>query len=457
MGTLHRTIKRHLLWVMMLSAAMAGLGLGLQQGEGPLHAASNCSTSGPASGAYTVTLCITAPTDGATLTGAVPVMNTLSFTLAPTGTLPGVQQLVTSLNNQYLLTDFSTAPFDFSLPTNQFADGAYALNAQALMNDGFTTTPAQVNVTFHNGNSQTPPVTNSFSPTSGTTPAAGQPFVVAAVGDGAGGETNETNVVNLVNSWNPNLFLYLGDVYNQGSRAEFYNWYGPDNFFGHLRPITDPTVGNHEYLTSQADGYFYYWNGVPNYYSFNAGGWHFISLNSNGTYVPTVSGSPQYQWLQKDLTAHSNLCTIAFYHHPFFNVGPELPGTQMTAIWSLLAQGGTSLVLNGHDHDYQRWVPLDGSGSPSQSGVTEFVVGSGGHTIQQFITTDSRLAVGYDKTSPTTVYGALQLQLFWNKAVYKYINTSGTVLDSGTVNCSRGVAPPPPTPNFKIYLPLITR
>jgi len=47
----------------------------------------------------------------------------------------------------------------------------------------------------------------------------------------------------------------------------------------------------------------------------------------------------------------------------------------MASIWALLAQYNVPIVLNGHDHDYQRWVPLDGNGQPKPNGITEFVAG----------------------------------------------------------------------------------
>ena len=68
----------------------------------------------------------------------------------------------------------------------------------------------------------------------------------------------------------------------------------------------------------------------------------------------------------------------------------------MASIWSLLAQYGVSIVLNGHDHDYQRWVPLDGNGNPSPTGITEFVAGGGGHRLQTIINSDSRVAYSND-------------------------------------------------------------
>ena len=91
-------------------------------------------------------------------------------------------------------------------------------------------------------------------------------------------------------------------------------------------------------------------------------------------------------------------------------------------------------MLNGHDHTYQRWVPLNGSGQPTANGITEFVAGASGHGLQTIGTSDNRVAYSID-TNPTA-YGALKLILNSNGATYQYINTSGTILDSGTVPCT---------------------
>ncbi len=129
-----------------------------------------------------------------------------------------------SINNGILLTDFQS-PYSFSLPTQKWQDGSYSISAVAYMRDGYTTAnPASINLTFNNGNSQPPINQGTFTPSTGTTPANGSPFIVAAVGDGADGATANTNVTNLIASINPNLFLYLGDVYEDGTPAEFYNW-----------------------------------------------------------------------------------------------------------------------------------------------------------------------------------------------------------------------------------------
>ncbi|HEY9152202.1 MAG TPA: DNRLRE domain-containing protein [Anaerolineales bacterium] len=389
-----------------------------------------CATSADTSGTNPYTICFSDPSNNSTLTGDVSITATINLP----STVSRVQQMVFYLDGSYLLTDFQT-PYTFILPTSKWVDGNHALSVEARLRNGFTTQRANLSVNFKNGITVPPVNNNQFQPSTGTKPINGAPFIVAAAGDGAGGENNAKKVVNLITSLSPNLFLYLGDVYEQGSAAEFYNWYGQATNFGQLRSITNPTVGNHEYLTNGASGYFDYWNNIPPYYSYDAGGWHFISLDANSTFVPTDPQSAQYQWLQQDLAAHSQACTIVYYHQPLFNIGAEGSDSAMTDIWKLMAQYGVSIVLNGHDHDYQRWVPLDGNGQPSPNGITEFVAGGGGHGIQTFKSTDSRVAFSID-TDPIA-FGVLLLQLNQNSVNFSYRSINGSVLDSGSIPCGK--------------------
>ena len=394
-------------------------------------AAVGCVTSSPSSGAYSITICLTGPANGSSLTGTVTVTTSVSIT----GKTSGVQHMIFNLDSSYLLTAYKS-PYTFILPTEKWKDGSHTLYAKATMPGGFTTGKAHIALSFSNGNASTPVNTGHFTPSTGRAPASGQPFVVAAAGDGASGESNATNVSNLLSLLNPNLFLYLGDVYESGSKAEFYNYYGTSTSnFGRLQAITDPTIGNHEYINGVGGaGYFDYWNNIPNYYSFNAGGWHFISLNSNSSKVGGFkTTSPEYKWLQQDLSANTRPCTIVFYHHPFFNIGPEGSTKSLSTIWSLMAKYKVSIVLNGHDHDYQRWVPLNGSGSPSATGITEFVAGGGGHGLQTIAKTDSRVA--YSNYQNPTAFGVLLLSLGSSGATFSYHSTNGSVLDSGSISC----------------------
>jgi Phosphoesterase family/Calcineurin-like phosphoesterase/Bacterial Ig domain len=392
--------------------------------------AANCVSSTSTSGTYKVNLCFAGPATGSSLSGDVSISPAFKITGSPRSS---VQDLVFYLNGVYLFTSY-TSPYTFTLPTAKWQDGNYTLSMEAVFRDKFVSKQASIPVVFNNGVATLPVNPNHFTPSTGRPATSGAPFLVAAGGDGGSGEPTSGAVVNLIASLNPNLFLYLGDVYENGSQAEFYNWYGTSStFFGQFRSITDPTVGNHEYLTPNASGYFDYWDNIPSYYSFNAGGWHFISLNANAPRIPVGPGSAQYQWLQQDLAANAQTCTIVYYHEPLFNIGPEGTVTQLMPMWSLMAQYGVSIVLNGHDHDYQRWVPLDGSGQPSPTGITEFVAGTAGHGIQKFIKTDSRVA--YSNDTEPAAFGVLLLQLGQTGATFAFQSITGSILDSGSIPC----------------------
>jgi hypothetical protein len=419
--------------LMLLSSASAA-----SEQRAPVSAGV-CQTSIGPNSSYQVTLCLTQPANGATLTG----VKTVTATVAVSGANPGVQRAIFYLDNQYLLIDY-TAAYTFLLPTNRFVDGAHALQVEVLMRDGFTSTRTGLNLIFNNGVTVPPTNTRTFTPSLGSAPPVGDPLVLATVGDGAGGETNETQVVNQIDAWDPNLLLYLGDVYEKGSTAEFYNWYGlaaSSSVYGRFRPITDPTIGNHEYENGVAPGYFDYWDNAPNYYSFTTAGWHFISLNSTSQFNQTATNSPQYLWLAQDLNTNTALCTIVFFHHPVYNLGPQGDTTRMNDIWALLAQHGVDIALTAHDHNYQRWYPLNGQGVRDSLGVTEFVVGTGGHGLQHFVRSDTRAAKSLD-----TVYGALRLKLYPNHADFKFKDVAGTTLDSGTIPCVSAGPLPTPTP-----------
>ncbi|TAL07899.1 MAG: hypothetical protein EPO00_08255, partial [Chloroflexota bacterium] len=407
----------------------------------PVLAASNCTTTLAPTATYSVISCLTAPTSGAVISGTITVTATFTYT----GTPPPspVRRAVFYLGDAYVLTDYS-APFTFTFDSRRFGDASTTLEVEAVMRDtGWVSDRASIPVTLNNGQASPPPNTNTFTPRSGGWSGSG-PIVIAATGDGASGEADATSVSNRIAGWNPHLVLYLGDVYETGSPMEFDNWYGgPTGDYGRFRSITNPTVGNHEYIGTTAPGYTYYWDNVPNYYSYTIGSWHFISLDSTGTgqFNQTLPGTAQVDWLAADLAADTSSCTLVYFHHPVFSIGPQGNTTRLNTIWSMLADAGVDVVLTGHDHDYQRWVPLDGTGTPVTRGITEFVVGTGGHGIQNFATSDSRVAASFG-TTPNAL-GALKLSLIAGSADYQFINVAGSVLDSGTISC--GTVPGKPT------------
>jgi len=409
-------------------------------------ASSVCTSSGP--GTYSVNVCLTQPDAGAKLTGVVDVTATVTA-VAGTAKSPGVQRAVFYLDNAYLLTDYSAMPattpstYTFSLKTTRWADGVHTLAVETLMRDGWVSARAAMAINFANGQKRPPANTRAFTPPTGTQPAAGAPFVIAAVGDATGGEPAETAVVGQIASWNPNLLLYLGDVYQNGSPTEFDNWYGSEadpRWYGRFRSITAPSIGNHEYENAKAPGYFDYWDNVPHYYSFDAAGWHFISLDSNTQYGQLAAGTPQYEWLAQDLAANAGRCTMAFYHHPLFDIGAEGATEETRPLWELLAKAGVKLVLNGHDHTYQRWLPMDADGKVG-GGTTQFVVGVGGHALQDIVKTDPRVAASNSRD-----YGALQLKVTSDGVTFTFYKADGTPVDAGFVPCATQAPPPGSTP-----------
>ncbi len=401
-------------------------------GAVPAQAAGpTCVTKSP-TGSYSVKVCLTVGS-GTTLTGNVAVSATVS--ILPAGSSPGLRKLEFYLDGSYLITDFES-PYAFTLPTASFLDGSHTVRADVLLRDNNTVSSAGVSATFANGTTSPPPPATGFTPTSGRPAAPGEAFVVAATGDGASGQKASDDVVNLIDSWNPNLFLYTGDVYEKGTETEFLNWYGPQGTrYGKFKSITNPIVGNHEYENGGAPGYFNYWSGVPDYYSYDAGGWHFIGLNSNSQINGFDPGSGQYNWLKDDLKNHQKACTMAYFHHPVLSVGPQGNTTAMNNIWKLLADNGVDVVLTGHEHQYQRWVPLDRDFNRATSGgMVEFVAGGGGHGIQSAVRMDSRVAAIADTT--TDGFGALRMELSGGSMLYSYVNPGGVVRDSGSIACS---------------------
>ena len=417
--------------VLVAIAGMVVAVLGTQVAQ----AAPTCQTSGPAGGTYTVSVCLADPASGANLSGKTTVTATVA---AVTGTSPGTQRMVFTLNGQYLLTDYQ-APYTFTLDTARFVDGSYSLGVRSMLRDTYVTPDTTEPLTFSNGVTTPPTNTKTFTVPQGKPVGTGDTFTVAAAGDGAGGDSAATAVTSLMASQNPNLALYLGDVYEKGTSTEFDNWYGPalssNPFFGQLRDITMPTVGNHEYENGSAPGYFDYWDNVPHYYSVNRNGWHIISLDANSAFGQTAVGTPQYTWLQNDLQANTQPCTLAFFHEPRFNIGDEGASTYLDPIWSLMASKGVDLVVNGHDHSYQRWTAMDGNGNPSPTGVTEIINGAGGHALGAFPSSDTRV-VSKDETH----FGALMLGLNSAGASYRFVRVGGTVGDSGSVKCNASTA-----------------
>jgi hypothetical protein len=250
--------------------------------------------------------------------------------------------------------------------------------------------------------------------------------------------------------------LLLGDnQYYCGGYQAFLQSY--DKSWGRVKGITRPGPGNHEYLTSggtdcnsanaNAAGYFRYFGaaaGDPTkgYYSYDVGSWHFIVLNSECTDVGGCSPtSPQGIWLREDLAAHTNFCTLAYWHIPLFSSGGRASSRYRT-FWDALYAADAEIVLNGHDHIYERFAPQrpDGTADPAR-GIREFVVGTGGSNHTSLSTTFANSQVRNAST-----YGVLRLTLHPQGYDWQFVPEAGkTFTDSGTGQCHGSTPPPPDT------------
>jgi hypothetical protein len=284
--------------------------------------------------------------------------------------------------------------------------------------------------------------------------------VIAAAGDiacdpsnthfnGGGGTTNDCQMMstsNLMLRGPLAAVLPLGDEqYGCGGYQAFLASYDPS--WGRVKSLTHPAIGNHEYstdgsgegstdcdTTGHAAGYFNYFGSAAGdpatgYYSYDLAGWHFIALNSNcsksgGCYA----GSVQEKWLKADLAAHPASCTLAYWHHPRFSsvTSSSAPGPYFNDLVAAHAE----IVLNGHIHSYERFAPQTGAGTYDPSGgVREFVVGTGGESLQGFNTQITNSEVQLKR------FGMLMLTLHAASYDWAYVGTDGATLDSGTGYC----------------------
>lgn len=180
--------------------------------------------------------------------------------------------------------------------------------------------------------------------------------------------------------------LTLGDnQYQDGTLDKFRRSY--DRSWGRVKAITRPSPGNHEYVGGSAPGYFAYFGeaaGPPGkgWYSFDLGAWHLVALNSNCWAVRCGPGSEQHQWLVSDLAASRARCTLAYWHHPRFSSGIHGENLAVAPFWDALFAAGAEIVLNGHDHHYERFVPLTPAATiDRERGIRQLVVGTGGHSL----------------------------------------------------------------------------
>jgi hypothetical protein len=101
-------------------------------------------------------------------------------------------------------------------------------------------------------------------------------------------------------------------------------------------------------------------------------------------------------------------------------------------LWQALYDAGVDVVLNGHDHGYERFAPMDPTGARDPDrGVRQFVVGTGGKSHQQVVDPKP-----YSEIRDDTSFGVLQLTLRPNGYRWSFVPEAGaTFADSGANAC----------------------
>ena len=226
------------------------------------------------------------------------------------------------------------------------------------------------------------------------------------------------------------VFTAGDDAYPSGSAQNFSQCYDPT--WGRVKSRTRPSPGNHDHRTAGASAYFAYFGAAApyNYYSYDLGAWHVVSLDSE---IETAAGSPQEQWLRADLAATSRRCTLAYWHRPRFSSSTgHGSNADVEPLWQALYDAGAEIALAGHDHVYERFAPQTPTGEADPvKGIREFVVGTGGAEHYGFAA-----PLPNSEVRDSVTAGVLKLVLSPGAYTWQFIPVAGeSFVDSGTGTC----------------------
>ena len=225
----------------------------------------------------------------------------------------------------------------------------------------------------------------------------------------------------------------------QGLTNDFPRCFSPTWGRRSIMKVLHTSPGNHDYDSGSGDPYFAYFGdraGPPGkgYYSYDLGGWHIISLNSELYFEnpdPDLAKA-QEDWLRKDLQQHRTTCALAYFHRPLFSSGTNGGTTMVQNLWEILYAEGVDLVLNGHDHDYERFLPQRPDGTPdSVKGIEQIITGTGGGELRRFRYPLARNSVAQIQGR----FGVLKVMLGNGQYRHSFIDTDGRVWDEGGGRC----------------------
>ena len=286
----------------------------------------------------------------------------------------------------------------------------------------------------------TPGVVDQFH----TAPTAGTGTVrFIAFGDSGNGSSAQQQVATAMDSQTFDIAIHTGDIaYGSGTYAQYANYFFPYYKDWLRRKGFFPSIGNHDDMTGSATPYrtlfalpreaatAAYPNNAERFYSFDYGPVHFIALDTEAAFLSSARRAEQLAWLEADLQAsQTQPWRVAFFHRPPYNSGVE-HGSDLAirqAFGPLFERYGVQLVLNGHEHAYERTVPWRESTDASRQAVTYFVTGGAGAALY---TTGRSAWTAYSRA----VHHFLRGSISAGEAMIEAVGTNGSVIDRFVLN-----------------------
>jgi PKD repeat protein len=399
-------------------------------GDGTTGSGVNPTHTYAADGSYTVSLTVTdsrgaasAPaTTTATIANIAPTVNAGTSASIPVGAMLAETATFSDPNPNDNPWTYTIQWGDGTSETSPRSDQSPISGSHAYAAEGSYT--IRVTVVDKDGGSG-----------SATRAITATPPIILATGDIADCDRTGDDQTGQLLDTQTGVVLVLGDnAYPDGTIDNYNNCFGPA--WGRHKSRIHPTSGNHDYNTPNGAGYYAYWGaaaGDPSqgYYSYSLGSWFILAINSQ---IDMFAGSPQEQWLRQQLATHPNQCVLAYWHYPRWSTVLDR-GTldAVKPLWQALYEYGADIVLNGHDHAYQRWLPQTPDGVVDNTfGIPQFAVGTGGgEGLYQFGPTAPNLVVRNNQT-----FGVIKFTLRNGGYDWQFLPVpGGTFTDAGSGNC----------------------
>jgi hypothetical protein len=302
--------------------------------------------------------------------------------------------------------------------------GAVVRVARTLVIVAFAATPLLVH----------PAVAAAEEAAAGRSPTVTYPQIVGAGDIASCSGSADSATAAILGRTRGTVFTSGDNVYPDGTLSQFRSCYHPT--WGRFKARTRPATGNHDYHTTGAAGFFDYFGSRAGplrrgYYAYNLGTWRIYVLNSNCDVVSCAAGSAQDRWLRANLAAYPRQCVLAIWHHPLFSSGQHGNDPAVKPLWDALYAARAEIVINGHDHNYERFERQTPTGAYSPVGIREFVVGTGGAGLRPFGTIKPHSLV-----RNATAHGVLRLTLATRSFGWRFTPVAGhSFTDHGWAPC----------------------